>query len=337
MIIPSRKGFYLWQLMNCEAGDPEQIARMARAAGLGHVKIKIADGTHDYNVSVSIPRTIQALRTYNPGIQILGWQFVYGYDPIGEAQKAVERILELNLDGFAVDAEAEYKLPGRRLAAITYMDRLRSGVGDAFPIGLSSYRYPSYHPQIPWKEFLSRCDYNAPQVYWMYAHNPGQQLERCLAEFHALNQAQGIPPLPIIPTGAAWKENGWQVTPAEVIEFLDTAKRLALGGANFWSWQHARRLPDVWDAVAGYKWGDSGGELPPPPPAPALKMRVIQDRLRVRSGPGTGFLELRRLKVGEEFVPSDVGGDSAWVQIAPGEWTNVEYHGDRNMEPVESA
>jgi hypothetical protein len=335
MIIPSGKGFYLWQLENCEDNNYDQIGRMVRAANLSHALVKIADGSNIYPFKtwLSVAAAIKALRYYNPNILIYGWHFVYGYDPAGEADIAIRRIRELDLDGYAIDAESDYKLPGRAASANIFMDRLRKALPD-FPIGLSSYRYPSYHPQLPWKEFLSRCDFNAPQVYWMYAHNPAYQLERSLSEFQALNQRLGIAPLPIIPTGAAWKENGWAVTPADVIEFLDAAKRLALTGANFWSWQHARGLPAVWDAIADYQWGEGGGELPPPPPAPSFKMRVIQPGLRVRSGPGTSFRILGTLDDSQEFTPLDVGGNDAWIQIADGEWTNVQYGADRNMEPV---
>ncbi len=171
------KGYWIWKIPNCENGDPNAIAGVAEAAGLTHLLIKIADGTNSYNIDSTgvdlVPPVIAAAR--NKSLACWGWQYVYGYDPIGEANKAIQRITQLGLDGYVVDAEAEYKQPGKATAATTFMNQLRASLPN-FPIALSSYRYPSYHPQFPWVEFLTQCDLNMPQVYWELNHNPGNSL-----------------------------------------------------------------------------------------------------------------------------------------------------------------
>jgi hypothetical protein len=118
------------------------------------------------------------------------------------------------------------------------------------PIALSSYRYPSFHPQVPWKDFLEKCDFNMPQVYWMQNHNPADQLMRSVREFQAL-----VPFRPIIPTGAAFREDGWSPTVDDVVEFMDTARSLNLAGVNFWEWANCRLyLPKVWSDIQDYAW-----------------------------------------------------------------------------------
>jgi hypothetical protein len=157
----------------------------------------------------------------------------------------------LHLDGYVIDAEAEYKQPGRDAAARQFMSALRKSLPN-FPIALSSYRYPSYHPQIPWKEFLEKCDYNMPQVYWMQNHNPGEQLTRSVQEFESL-----APYRPIIPTGAAFRQNNWQPTVDDILEFLNTARSLNLNGVNFWEWANScSYVPDAWEAIKAYSWSD---------------------------------------------------------------------------------
>jgi hypothetical protein len=246
------KGFYIWQILRCEGGDAGAIASTAASAGLTHVLIKIADNSSPYNIDPNsgkdlVPDVVQALRARK--ITIWGWQYVYGYDPQEEADIAIHRLKDLGLDGFAIDAEAQYKLPGREEAALIYMERLRSALPE-FPIALSSYRYPTYHPQLPWTEFLQDCDINMPQVYWVESHNPAEQLTRCLREFEAIQ-----PFCPIIPTGSAYLQGDWQATPADIVEFLDAAQSLNMTAANFWEWGHTRRyLPDLWDAIANYSW-----------------------------------------------------------------------------------
>ena len=248
------KGFYIWKVRECENGDSQAIANVAAQAGLTHVMIKLADGTYSYNLDPTgadlVPPLVGAL--HNRGIQAWGWHYLYGDDPIGEANKAIQRITQTRVDGYVLDVEKEFKQPGKDIAAVKLMERLRSAYPD-LPLALSSYRFPSYHPQVPWKEFLDRCNYNMPQVYWVQANNPAGQLARCVREFQSI-----IPYRPIFPTGSAYKSGGWQATPEQVISFMETALKLNLTAANFWEWANCRRyLPDVWRAIARFSWSST--------------------------------------------------------------------------------
>jgi hypothetical protein len=253
------KGFFIWKIRDCERGNPQEIAAAAQAAGLTHVLIKVADGNYAYNVDSKtkldqVPAVVEALRALN--IQAWGWQYVYGSDPIGEARIAVRRIQQFNLDGFVIDAEAEYKQPGRAAAAKRYMNDLRKACPN-IPLALSSYRFPSYHTALPWHDFLERCDFNMPQVYWEKAHNPAAQIARCTREFKSLNPAR-----PVIPTGPGYKVGGWRPTEADLNEFFDASIKAGLSGANFFSWDECRRdLPNLWKLIAERPWGD----VPKPP------------------------------------------------------------------------
>ncbi len=249
------KGFFVWKVPGCENGDVGAIASLARSAGLTHVLVKIANGVLSYNVDPTTgvdyaEQLTDALHT--AGIQSIGWHYIYGEDPAGEANKALQRIEQLGLDGYVLDAEGEYKDSSKKKAARKFMSTLRKTL-PAFPIALSSYRFPSYHPSLPWKEFLDGCDYNMPQVYWKQAHNAGEQLTQCVLQFQAM-----APYRPVIPTGAAFRESGWQPAPGEVQEFLLAAKKLNLTAANFWEWSDARSgvMPGVWETVRDFNWAE---------------------------------------------------------------------------------
>lgn len=248
------KGWYIWTISRCEGGDPQAIGDAAVAAGLSHALIKIADGTSSYNVDNGtdlVPPVVSALRAR--GISPMGWHYVYGYDPEGEADIALQRLGELGLDAYIIDAEAQYKEPGKEVAAHTFMQRLRAAL-PSFPMALSSYRFPTYHPAFPFEAFLTYVDYNMPQVYWVLAHNPGEQLIRCVREFEDIE-----PFRPIIPTGSAYVQGDWQPTHDDIIEFLQTAQLLNLSAANFWEWGHTKLYaPELWDSVAGYDWPPGG-------------------------------------------------------------------------------
>ena len=60
------------------------------------------------------------------GLQICAWQYVYGNDPVGEADSGSEAV-EDGADCLVIDAEDEYG--GKYAAAQTYIDTLRAGVG----------------------------------------------------------------------------------------------------------------------------------------------------------------------------------------------------------------
>jgi hypothetical protein len=263
--LPGGKGFYIWQIPHCESGDATRIAARAEAAGLSHVLIKIADAGNAFNIDKNgrdlVPPVVAALHAR--GIQAWGWHYIYGYDPTAEARVAVQRTLPLNLDGYVIDAEAEFQYTGRAAVARTFCQLLRSGLGSSYPVALSSYRFPRVHAAFPWSVFLEYCDYNMPQVYWEGSHNGAEQLQTSIDQFSIIS-----PVRPIIPTGPAYSNGGWRPAASELTAFLQKALELGLLGANFWSWDYSTQSSyvDLWNAVANFPW--------PPTPAADIALQL---------------------------------------------------------------
>jgi hypothetical protein len=271
------KGYFIWQVWNCERGDAQAIAARAKQAGLTHLLIKIADGTRSYNVDATrgvdlVPPVLRACK--EAGIEVWGWHYVRGDNPIGEAQFAIQRSRQLGIDGYVIDAEAEYQTLGKTSAATRFMRELRAGL-PKLPIALSSYRFPDRHRQLPWSAFLEACDYSMPQVYYEDAHNPTQQLEMSVNQYMALRPAR-----PVIPTAPAYGRGSWRPTAQELVLFLAKAKELGLTAANIWSWDIASRpaYQDLWQAIAQFDW-----PVAPPPPPPELD---VPERLFERFNEG---------------------------------------------------
>ena len=247
------KGMFIWQLWNVEDEDPNVIASLAHEANFSHVIIKVADGpwTYNYNKELQydrVPPVAMALRA--KGIEVWGWQYIYGDNPLSEARRAAQRVDGLGLDGFVIDAESQYKESGKNVAARQYMKELR-GALPSTPLALATYRYPKVHPQLPYVEFLKHCDLNMPQVYWQGSHNPDVQLVRSIKEYESLSVVR-----PMIPIGFAFKESGYKPEPGEVSLFMRTAQEQRLTAANFWSWDSSRRyLPHIWNEIRDYPWG----------------------------------------------------------------------------------
>ncbi len=271
-MIPKGKGAFIWQVKKASGGDAPAIAQAAAAGGLSHVVVKVADGKYSYNITNGvdmIPGLVGALRAR--GIQVWGWQYVYGADPSAEAKKGIERAKQFSLDGFVVNAEKEFKAKGMDKAGKAFMKQLRAGL-PGVPIALSTYRYPSVHPEFPFKVFLDYCDLSMPQVYWVGSVNPAQQLKKSFGEYQALKPGQIV-----LPTGAAYTEGNWKPTPQQIFDFLGMARQLNVPGANFWEMAAAQEDgAALWNAISGYNWAtgqvpaaSQPAPLPTPTPTPA--------------------------------------------------------------------
>ncbi len=244
------KGFFTFNIPECEGGDPDSILAESRAAGLSHLIIKIGDGVQPAGTDASgndfSAPVVEAF--HQAGIRVWGWQYVYGANPAAEATVAVSRIQALGLDGLVVSAGEEYEQPSRSSAAHLYMTTVRAAL--KVPIALSSFRFPNYHPNFPWPDFLLSCDLHMPQVFWELAHNAGEQLIESKHQCDALPNAR-----PFIPTGATYLASGWNPTDQDITDFLNTAKDLGVPAVNFFDWDTCRAsLPLAWQAITSFTW-----------------------------------------------------------------------------------
>lgn len=256
------KGTYLWQIQRVAGGNPASIASMAAAAQITHVLIKVADGKYGYGFSGGtdlVPGVVAALKA--KGIQAWGWQYVYGADYKAEAQKAIDRVKGLKLDGFVVNAEGQFKAKGMASIARKYMKQLRAGLGNT-QIGLSTYRYPQAHYEFPFSVFLEYCNFNLPQIYWIGSVNPAQQLKKSYDEYKTIQ-----PWKTYVPTGAAFGYGNWSATPAQINEFISKAREMQLPGVNFWEMGSANdNGARLWKAIQGYDWATGTAPATEPDP-----------------------------------------------------------------------
>lgn len=271
--LPLGKGMFVWlvdRLLPKSGGSVESLADVARAINLDWVAVKIADGVNafygTYNKSLGdlTAKFSEALK--QRGIRVWGWHYVYGVYPVAEAGIAKARMRELGLEGYIIDAEAEYKY--RSKEAVAFLQALRTR---DFPIALCSFRYPNLHREFPFEVFMSVVDANMPQVYWVGSQNAGYQLRNSLLQYRRFRD------VPFIPVGAAYQEHGWRASPASIKDFMATAKELGLPGYSFWEWYHALIVyPELGQAIFSPSNGGDGN-----------MRRVITPytNLRVRTAP----------------------------------------------------
>jgi murein DD-endopeptidase MepM/ murein hydrolase activator NlpD len=294
------KGYYVWRadkvLSRPGMQTPQAAAERAKAAGIEHVIVKIADGEDSYPLTrtdgegrkeQATAALIEALR--EAGIVVWGWAFVYGQevDPEKQAKILAQRARQFEMKGLVVNAEdigdRRWSVSGGATRARTYMGVLKQELSDirGLVLGLSSYRYLNYHPSFPFAAFMEDCDIAMPQVYWV-ARGEGDAITNLRRSYEQYKER--FPNKLFIPTGAAYGETYgssddryfWSASPLQIQRFLDQARAMGLPAVTFWSWEHAyydlgnQRYngSELWNAIASYNFdeNESGGSEPDPNP-----------------------------------------------------------------------
>lgn len=338
MKLPHGKGMYIWKRRLTDKGELAAMVARAQAWGLDWVAIKIADGQNRTSETASCyaPANVEPMVAAfkDIGISVWGWQYSYLIDARAEARLAVALLAwyGAQLDGFIIDAEGEAK--GRYAGASDYMSELRGGYGG--PVGLSSFRFPRYHPNFPWQQFKS-VDFWQPQVYWEGAHNPAHQLAK------SAEQLRAIAKLPIVPAGSVYKAGGWAPTVDDLKEFHQAVVAGGYPAELWWCWNTAAEVPNWNKTLASYTWPHPQS-APEPSPSPETETSPAEQRYRVRSdatphlnvrtGPGLGYADVGDLLPGDEVVVGQqVHADGyIWGQIGPARWVAMRY-----LEPISGA
>lgn len=223
--------------------------------GFTHVEIKTSNGWYSWLPNTPegrlIPEFLSLCR--DAGLKIYQWSYSYAYSLSGETSAILKAWKAYGGDGFIIDAEMEYKRNGTGKFAMDLVSNVRPTL--QCPIGYSTYRFPSLHQDFPYEDFTSVCDFAMPQVYWEGAHNPAEQLQRCVDEYALFSD------LPLYPAGASYYNRGWQASSSEVIRFSDKAQELNLDAINYWRWDTALKI-GVWDAIGTLDWGENGTQPP---------------------------------------------------------------------------
>ena len=219
------QGMWIWYVDKSSGGSVASIVAQAHAADVTTLFIKSSDGPSNYWSQFS-PQLVAELHAN--GLKVCAWQFVYGSDPVGEANLGAEAVAD-GADCLVIDAESEYE--GRYAAAQTYIDDLRAKIGPDYPLGLACFPYVFDHPSFPYSVFLGPdgAQYNVPQMYWK---DIGQSVDTVYANTYIANRVYGRP---IFPLGQTYGG----VSSAELLRFREEAVDYGSPGISFWDWQES--------------------------------------------------------------------------------------------------
>lgn len=236
---------WVWYVSS-SGGNGDAIGAAAAKHGLDAVYVKSGDGTNYWSQFSS--ELVDEIHAH--GVKVCAWQFVYGDDPGGEARTAA-RAVASGADCLIIDAETAYE--GRYAEADTYMTKLRSLVGDDYPLGLSSFPYVDYHGAFPYSVFLGPggAQYNLPQLYW---YSIGDPLVTAFNHTYSYNRPYDRP---IYPTGQTYSDPPRR----QLLDFRRYAAAFRAKGVAWWSWQETSKrelraiTKPVGRRVRGFKAG----------------------------------------------------------------------------------
>jgi peptidoglycan hydrolase-like protein with peptidoglycan-binding domain len=220
------QGMWIWYLSASNGGNVASIVAQAKAAGVGTLLIKSSDGSTNYwsQFGKKLVEEVHA-----QGLKVCAWQYVYGTNPVGEAELGAKAVAE-GAECLVIDAESQYE--GLYGAAQTYIDTLRAKIGPAYPLALASFPYVNYHPSFPYSVFLgpNGAQFDVPQMYW---HDIGTSVAQVYINTYEQNLIYGRPILPLGQTYGG-------VSSSEIVAFRSLASAYGAAGDSFWDWQETK-------------------------------------------------------------------------------------------------
>jgi len=288
------KAFFVWNISALP--PPQEFANFLKGWGISHITVKLQNGLLKHNqldAEGKYTGNDKYLRDtwmrilWDNDIRIDGWGWPKPkptLSPGAQGDLICERYEKLQirdrysknylgrLTGWHHDVEensyvATYWKSSvyRNSSAETLMGKMKPLSGK-IPISICSYRFISYHLQVPWKQLVNSeyCDTVTPQVYPITSHNFGEQLRRCYLEYNS-DQIIDLKRRKFEPVGPAFSAGSWEPTTEDLRIFVETAEELDCERVWFWSmdyiWKHQRT--DWLEAIMG-----TSTPTPPEPPEP---------------------------------------------------------------------
>lgn len=290
------KGMWIWEIWNCEDGNLDSAVERLKGSGVTWVAVKLGDSNSPWD------RTGQTLYAWasryggfdavtdtfhNNGIKVYGWQYVYGKSEwsgagvLSTEADVTNEILDLpGIDGFIIDTESEFEVPGMAAAAAKYLSVVRSVHPKSF-VALTSFARIDGHP-MPWTIFLAGCNANMPQAYWALRPTSVQyEFDAMKSQFETWEQIwidEGyISSIkPIVPIGCenSQSEDNYRMKYGDIQHFCDSCQAAGYVGVSLWDFAGM-------DTMNWRDYAASWKNIPPAAPLVTSTIPAVGDSLEV--------------------------------------------------------
>ena len=246
-VVPLGKGMWLYQLSMSEGGNANKVVQKAKALGLTHLYTRLGSSKKGFYAQDELNKLLPV--AHAAGIKVIGWDFVYLFDPVADAVRSKAEIDYTTPDGHKIDAfsaDIETAAEGVNLTAegaAAYGAKLRELVGPSYPL-IATVPRPSPKRAFPFAEATAAFDAIAPMVYWQN-RDPATDVAGAIDYLAQFNK-------PILPIGQAYNggpEGGPDRDPPkeQLVAFMNTAHAKGALGVSFWVWNHA--TAEHWEAI----------------------------------------------------------------------------------------
>ncbi len=261
-------GLWIHVVKSCFGGDVGRIVDFCTDLGVTRLTTKHYDWRwHPRNLrNPELPELAQACMERGIELYVFEFNQVTDRGAVWNASYSAELAHRVNAFGLTLNVEVGWDKAYQY--AKDYGAQLKTAW--AGPVSLSTYRYPSTHPETPIKEILPFVDYVEPQLYYVGEQEaaPPRLLSRSMQEYKALTN------VPVIPTWPTYQD-GWVPNVASVKKALELS--VSLPASSFWFMDWLHKHPDYVEVIKqNNPWKNAA---PPPPPQPELSMAEKVDKL----------------------------------------------------------
>jgi hypothetical protein len=219
---------FIWKSDHLDNGNVPKMIEDAKNLGIKGVIIKFANGSLQGDL-VSQAYMAQFKQLVNPfkaaGFVVGGWIYQYLTDVQGEVDACAEAVAA-GADWIVLDGEADLKGKSTQVQQFGQMFRAKY---PNYPLGLSSYAIPDYHPEVPFQAFNGFVNVMLPQIYWAeMGWDVAVVFNSSLAGYKKFGK-------PISPTGQSYQD----AQPADMARFAQLVKNAGLTTISWWDWDEA--------------------------------------------------------------------------------------------------
>ena len=234
-------------------------------------------------VAVQLGACVRAARA---GIKVCAWQYVYGNNPIGEANVGAAAV-HAGADCLLIDAEAEYE--GKYVQAQQYVKPLRQLIGSSYPVGARRLPVCRLPPLVPVLG-VPRAGRSAVQHAADVLARHRRLARHRLSHTYQYNLVYGRP---IEPLGADLRNP----PPGQIVRFRQLSRAYGAPNVSWWDWQETSGRD--WGAIAQPIGNLSGSASRPTPQMPVLS---VKSRHGISSGDLVVWAQEHLVKAGARLT-----------------------------------
>ncbi|MEI6477969.1 MAG: hypothetical protein WCO52_03195 [bacterium] len=250
-------GVGIWIGQPSKCGTPAEMVNQAKAAGIGHVYLKVHDGIQLYVEADRVPEIARAMQS--AGIKVFVWGFNHANHPHEEAHLICDWLSRDYVDGYVYNTETPMESKpkwGETEQLVSEVSDYRTTKCPQKLLGFAPYAIPSKHRALPYQVLVGGTDFIEPQMYWRtMGRSVKETVNWTYREWKAWEHENGIKK-PIVPLGQTYGLS-------EASEVLEFGKRTrGYNAVSYWTWQQTNDL--VWKKIGmvsqgrSREWSDVG-------------------------------------------------------------------------------